>query len=653
MINQNDLNFKRHRISDEDNSFKIEEKRSRERREDEMEKDLLEIYTDDKGVISDLSKIKVKKRRPFIFNFFIYLFFLIAISLSAYWFFSYFKSQSESSFVLNVEILAPTRLVAGEEFFYEVDYANNSRNSLKNVEINIKYPDNFVYLESYPSPNFNNNFFTFSDLGSGEGGKIKIRGYIMNKEGVNNLLSLNAGYEVSGFSSFFKKDFYYSNVVNSHSFDLSLDLFSTILSGEDYKLNFSFKNFNKLINKDVAIYFSSSENIVFEPNLSKEFVDLGFSLTEIEDNVFKINYENNKGDDFVFDGDVIIGFKYKANDRISDSELVTWGLRYLEDDLNLDFYERLFTLNIIKSNLHLSMVVNNNNTDQTVNFGEVLECVINYENKGDKEMVDLIIMAVLESDFLDWGSIVDDNEGKVSRKTISWTSQEVSRLKSLSPGDSGQIKFSIKVSDFEDSFIGKNLGVKTYSQFSMGNISEVESEDFKESDSKSNLIEIKINSDFTAREEIRYFNEDNIPVGSGPLPPVIGEKSNFKVYWIMENSLHELRDVKAELYLPDYVMWADNSNVSAGNIYYDLVDHKVVWNLDRLPTSINNVDVSFDISIIPTDFEYNKILILSTGSSFEARDLETGAIINKKTGIKTSKLEDDPIANLSSDGRIR
>ena len=45
-------------------------------------------------------------------------------------------------------------------------------------------------------------------------------------------------------------------------------------------------------------------------------------------------------------------------------------------------------------------------------------------------------------------------------------------------------------------------------------------------------------------------------------------------------------------------------------------------------------------------------MILSSGSNLEALDVETRDIIKKRTEAKTTRLEDDAIANLSSDGRV-
>jgi len=267
-------------------------------------------------------------------------------------------------------------------------------------------------------------------------------------------------------------------------------------------------------------------------------------------------------------------------------------------------------------------------------------------------MKDVVIMAVLESDFLDWSSFDDLNGGRVNRKTISWTSKEMSELKELDPGQEGVINFSINILPFTKISYGQELKIESYAQFTIGNVEEL-GDEIRVSDNKSNVIINMINSNFSAKEEIRYFDDDNIPVGSGPLPPKVGEKSTFRVYWNIDNSLHELKDLQAELFLPEYMIWENKYNVSAGEINYDLINHKVNWTLGRLPLGIDEIEVSFDISIVPSDFEYNKILIISPGSTFEAFDVETNSLIERKTEIKTTKLEDDPIAGLSSDGRIK
>lgn len=618
--------------------------------ENEIESNLMEIYSND-GDLPDFKTIKIKKKRGFLVSFIYFILFFALVVGGSFWAFNYFKGSQNNSSVLDISIISPEKISLGEEFYYEIEYKNSSNYNLNNVNLNIVYPDNFILLEVYSIDKTDDNKnWLIESLGAKIGGKIKIRGKMINKEGVNNLLSVKSGYEISGISSNFSKESFNSVMVGSLPFQFQEDYFSTVLVGEEYPLKVTLKNFPLERIKDFVFYFNGPEEIFSVKNIeNKDFSEI-ITVEKINDNSFKII---PKTTDTLIEK-MELDFKYKISEKRNDQESFSWGLKYIdENQKDFTFLEKPINLEVIKSDLHLSLSENDNSTDFPINFGDNIDYVIKYSNKGDKNMKDLVIMAVLDSNFLDWTSLKDSNGGKISRKTISWSSQEISGLKELAPGEGGEIKFSIKVADFDKIDFGQNLEIKSYAQFSIGNIEELEDDGDRLTDNRSNTIINKINSDLALEEKVLYFDEDNIPVGSGPLPPVVGEKTSFKYYWNLSNTLHELRDIKIELLLPSYVIWEDNFNVSAGNIMFDPVTNKVFWTLSRWPLGVDKVNVNFSVNITPTEAEYNKIMILSSGSSLEATDIETGSIINKKTEAKTSRLEDDSIANFSNDGRVR
>lgn len=615
---------------------------------DEMENNLMEIYSDD-GNLPDFKTIKIKKKRGFFLSFIYFLLAIGIISLAIYWVFNYVKNNKDASSVLEVSIVAPEKVVLGEDFFYEIEYKNASNYNLSNVRIEINYPENFILSEIYSIDPFSENkFWHLENLAARIGGKIKIRGKIINQEGVNNLLSVKTSYNINGISSDFSKENFNSVTVSSLPFQFSEDYFSTVLVGEEYPLKININNFPVDKMKEFIINFSGSELITLTDNNKPEDLatSSGVTIEKIDNNNYKIKLEEK--------GDLNLNFKYKVGSKVNEQEPLIWKLKYLdENNKEFVFLEKQLLLEVIKSDLHLNMSINEQSSDFPVNFAERLNYVIKYSNKGDKNMKDLVIMAVLESNFLDWNSINDLNKGKVSRQTISWTFREVPELKELEPGQSGEIKFSIAVSDFKRFDVGQKLEIKNYAQFSVGNIEEFGEDGDRLTDNRSNIIVNSLNSNLTIDEAVLYFNEDNIPVGSGPLPPVVGEKTTFRYYWTIKNSLHELNDVKVELPLPAYVIWDNNFNVSAGNLRFDDNENKVIWTINRWPVGIDKITAEFNVGIIPTSAEYNKIIILSSGSDLSAKDVETGATIIKKTDVKTSKLEDDAIAGFSNDGRVR
>jgi hypothetical protein len=143
-----------------------------------------------------------------------------------------------------------------------------------------------------------------------------------------------------------------------------------------------------------------------------------------------------------------------------------------------------------------------------------------------------------------------------------------------------------------------------------------------------------------------------MPVGSGPLPPRAGEKTEFKVYWTVTNNLHTLNDVKVEMDLPDHIEWEGKSKASAGNIDYKEDDRKVIWSIGKMPTSVYRLDGQFNISLTPKESDVDKIMVLSTGARISAKDEITGATVEKNEKPGTTKLEDDEIADMNNDGRV-
>jgi hypothetical protein len=144
-----------------------------------------------------------------------------------------------------------------------------------------------------------------------------------------------------------------------------------------------------------------------------------------------------------------------------------------------------------------------------------------------------------------------------------------------------------------------------------------------------------------------------LPVGEGPLPPKVGEKTSLRVYWRLNNTLHELDKTKVSLSLPPNTSFEGRTKVQAGSIYYDQVLNQVIWDLGRIPLSVATVEGEFSLSLIPTINDQNKILIISPGSTVSAIDLENNSEIKLNTAPKTSKLEDDDIASLNNSGKVQ
>jgi len=150
-----------------------------------------------------------------------------------------------------------------------------------------------------------------------------------------------------------------------------------------------------------------------------------------------------------------------------------------------------------------------------------------------------------------------------------------------------------------------------------------------------------------------YFDNNNLPVGSGPLPPKVGQKTSLKVYWTLGNNLHQLNNVSVAFNLPLGVEFDGQSRADNGSVYYDAQNRQIIWRLDTWPTNVYSLKAEFNIALTPQASDRNRIMILSTGSVATAIDSETQSQILKTVKAQTTKLDDDDIATLNNDGRVQ
>ncbi|MDD4333083.1 MAG: hypothetical protein PHT51_03130 [Patescibacteria group bacterium] len=612
-------------------------------RDEEIDESLSEIYQDDDGQMVDVKSLNIKKKQGFFFWFFSFLFTFAILGAAVYGLYYFYWQNNAGSSAVTISIESKDKIIAGEEFFYNIYYNNSSAQGIKNVHLEAIYPENFIFLESDPQASENKAVWKFDYLSPHSSGVIKIKGKIIDKKDASELLQVRFTYSPENITSEFKKETTYVNTVEDVGVDAKLDYSSNALVGNENLISVKIKAREKNYLNNFRLVIDQAENIEFsKPSQDKIATTTGTAIIQTKPNIWQISELKEEEREFTI--------KYKLTKKITDNQEII--IRLEQDDESgkaHTFFEEKASVDVMNSDLNLNLEVNGLKSDSGVNFGDEIKYSITYANKGSSAMKDVVIMAVLDSELLDWTTLKDKNNGQKKSGSIVWSKVEIPALEELKSNDEGKIEFSIKVKPFNEADLGKKFEVSSYAQFNIGNAEDLKTS----SDNRSNNIVNKINSDFSISEELRYFDKDNLPVGTGPLPPRAGETTTFRVYWTLTNNLHELNDTAVEAILPSYVKWSDKSRSSIGSVQYDSANNKVIWQIGRLPISIYRVDAEFDISVTPTEVDRDKILVLLNGSSARASDSVTGSQILQTTKAKTTKLEDDDIASMNNDGRVQ
>lgn len=623
----------------------------REVREQEIDSNLDEIYSDKAGSRVDVKNLKFKKKRQiFLVRFFFRLLLLVIIALGAYFAYFFLFSNSNDISSLDFSITAPDKIEAGQTVSYQITYHNPTRYPYSHLHLDLQYPDNFIFASASIPPGSANSGWNLPDLAAGATATFSVSGQIVAVPNSANVIFGHLSYVPQGLSSAFQKDASASTLISGPGFDVSLDYSGTAFVNQNNDLTLIFSNVQDNPLGDFNIVFSlpnnSSASVIATstpgaatstPNATSS----GLTIKKIGGTTWQVSGLTASS------GPQEIPLTYKVQQKMDNATIGVRLEKPLSNGQSNTFWQQSFTPQLVDSDLNLTMTINGSKDDGALDFGQKLNYSLTYNNKGGNTFKDVVIMAALNGDLLSWNSLADPNNGQVQNGTIVWTKNEIPGLAQIKPGDQGTINFSLNVLPYSPSDLGKNLNVVSYGQYSIND------QPVQGDSNKSNTITSQFNSDLTLGEQIRYFDSNNSPVGSGPLPPQVGQTTSFKVYWTVSNSLHELADTRVVLRLPSYVAWTNTGSTNVGNLYYDPTSGSVIWEIGRLPVSVGSVTASFGISITPASTDRNKILVLSPGSTVSALDTATSDVITKTIGPKTTKLEDDNVAAQNNSGIVQ
>ena len=598
---------------------------------------LSKIYEGDNGQRVNVTEVNIKRGRSIWTKLgFILLYVAIAAGLVGIAYYLFFGNQNSVS-PLTLSISADQSIKANQEFTYTIDYRNQENTVLTNVEATVVYPDNFIVTDSFPAPISGNNKWRLEDIKSFSSGQIKIRGRLIGLSGQSNIIFSDISYQPEGISSTYKKTSSLDVVLAGSGFDISSDDPGSALVGEEKSIAVSWLAQETNFIPKFTLRLNTSDNVTIIP--SKETIE-GVSSDQI--GVWNIDPSKTTEP---------LRFKFKVIDKKSDSEELKLIFEYTPEDSSKSFIfeEKTLKVDIIKNSLNLSMVANGQSGDQGVDFEQVINYSISYANKGETTMNDVIITAVFDGDALDWRKLEDENNGKVTSSTILWTSSEIPELKSLAKDQQGTIDFSIPVRPSTEARLFSRFEIKSYAQFALSGSSLEPNSDNQ--GNRSNELTVKLNSDVSLDEAVRYFDEDNMAVGTGPLPPKVGETTTLKVYWKIKNSLHEIGGLTVTTTLPSGVTWDGKNQASVGSVTYDQTTNQVTWSVGRLPLSVSQISAEFSIALQPKLSDQNKLMILIAATTLTGQDNQTSFAISKQLKAQTTKLEKDDIAN--TDGIVQ
>lgn len=333
----------------------------------------------------------------------------------------------------------------------------------------------------------------------------------------------------------------------------------------------------------------------------------------------------------------------KFSSSVSGTQAVKARASFLNSD-NVEFKqaEAGAASEVIGGAISFHLIVNGSASDQTANPGDPLRVSIDYANNGNETIKNLSFSLALSGDgtapTVDWAK-ADLGGGTNDGGTITWNATARKEFAEFSPSANGTIDLTLPiVSDLRVPGLSSVITLALSASLEqIGSISGAHV-------ISATPMSVRINSDFRSSAHAEYFTADSIPVGTGPLPPKVGEVTTYRIVWRVANSFHPLENVRMTTNLPPKVAWTEKTHADVGTVTFDQTTRVVTWLIDKFPTSLPGAEATFDVAVTPEEKDAGSFYKLTNAIAVEGTDTFTKDQVSNGIDILTTELPEDKLA---------
>jgi len=544
------------------------------------------------------------------------IFFLFVVAVAVvfgawYW----WQGASFSKEVLKVDLTGPEKAVAGEEVEYIVKIKNNGDVRLEQAEINFEYPK-YAILDEGNSQVVNQEIGT---IYPGDEKTFSFKCRLFGKEDDKMESRVVVTYQPKNLQA--KYDRKTSIITTLTQAPLTFEFDMPLKAGQNEKLDIYINYFSNidysLENLRMRIEYPSGFNFLSASPQALDKTEWVLpTLTQANGGRVEIsgNLEGNEGDEKIFKAQIGV---------VREGEFIV-------------IRETSAKIEIAQSALYVSQLVNSSQ-NYTAKTGETLHYEVFFRNIGKKPVQKNFLVVRLEGEFFDLNTIRTINgDSSHGDRSIIWDWKSVPDLSFLDAGEEGRVEFWVKVKEADEISISASNPIIA-DTITIGG--------------SQKTFENKLNSAVNFAQKVYY--EDDVFDNVGPLPPMVGEKTTYTIFWQIKNTWNNLENVKIKTTLPKNVKVTGKYFPSDAKFTFDSTSKEVVWSVGSLTASQSGslLTLAFQIEFAPDSSQKGSVAWLVAESELVGEDSFTGDIVNQKATAKDSTLSDDP--NVSQDGKVK
>ncbi|HLD20838.1 MAG TPA: hypothetical protein VJB64_01960 [Patescibacteria group bacterium] len=586
----------------------------------EIRRQLRSIYEGDDGRVPDLSKLE-RGERSRLTQFLLKTIGLLAVLSLIAWigFFVFTKELFQESETLRLTTEGPEQIKSGEEVSYTFRYENTGDVPIASLVMKLTTPETFHVYSSVPEPGGTLEW-TIGSLSAGSDGAITVTGVFLAEVPSSQRLQALFTYKPANFSSDFQ------------------DILTQKIDIEDSVVALSFTGPEKALAGDTSEYVVNIQNTGSDPVYNLRIIP-----------TFPTDFTTANAEPAMAEGQTYwviealepgelaaITIEGAFTSTASGEQTFAVAAGFVDQDLvYLQNIQELVT-DVLGGSVSFSVIVNGSNQSQTADLGDTLRVSLDYANQSEETARDMSFAMTLSSDAgtvpVDWSKANLGGGVRVGNE-VSWES-----LAELAPESSSVIDLSLPIYTVLDPGEADSFTIAVV--LTLNKVGTITSTRTLE----ATPIVITLNSDVSVNAQARYYSDSGTAIGSGPIPPQVGQTTSYRVYWNVSNSLHTIENVRMSATLPQDVAWLESTDTDIGTVSYNATTRQITWTIPKLLAELAHAGAWFEIAISPDSDDVGRFMKLTSTTSFEARDSTTNESLSQSIGEITTELPDDEFA---------
>lgn len=545
------------------------------------------------------------KKAKKIFNIILVLTILIGALFFWYW-----QKNTFSKADLKLEILGPNEANLFEEVEYIVRLKNNGNFRLENPQLIFVAPENSLKNEKF----IETEILREEELGPaiypGEEKSFSFKIQLLGKEGETKVVRAILSYQPKNLKARYQSETSFITVLKSSPIALEFDL-PTRISKEQ---NFTFK-INYFSNLDFPI-----SDLRCQIEYPPRFEFISSNPSSIEKKEWSIPVLNN------FQGGKI-EITGKLFGDIGEAKIFKARLGMIKDGKFILLKEISKGVELVKPFISLRQEINGE-LGYVALPGDWLHYEIYFKNIQDSELNNLTLFSKLEGEAFDLSTIKSESGVyHPGDNTIIFEWKNVPELQYLPPMKEGKVDFWIKLKEDLGNVKEPILRHKVF-------IGEAREEFLTKISSKLELAQ-------------KLFFSDEIFGNSGPIPPIVGEKTTYTVLWQIKNYYSDVKDVKVKAKIPSWIELTGKvfPAEQAENFSFNSPSREIFWKVGDVERGSGVLKlgptIAFQVVLVPEEFHRGKPIEIIYEGTIEGLDtFTTTKIENKSSPLFTSSLSD-------------